>query len=301
MKKAFASCLFAALLLSSCSLLQRNSEDFEDESAPPFDPAESAATVEEDPGMTQSSSSIESEVSRLNTKISALETKLDVLSASVERNQVAGSQPVIHAEASPQANMAVPVEVSEEPIEESTVQMSAAPARTSAMPVAVKSPNPSTPGAEKEFQGAMELFQGGKNLEAASRFALFAKKYPRHLMASHALYWAGEASARAQQWSLAMENWEELEKSYPRSAYLPEALAGLARANESQGNSAKAKTYRDTLARAFPRSPTTLSLQSSRPAAAQPSRSSHAPQVQAGDDAGEEIPNYDESPEEAHE
>jgi TolA-binding protein len=87
-----------------------------------------------------------------------------------------------------------------------------------------------------------------------------AKNHPRHLLASHSLFWAGEANARAREWSLAQENWEELEKAYPRSAYLPDALAGLARAHESQGNSSRAQSYRETLIRAFPKSPVAMSL-----------------------------------------
>lgn len=296
MKKALVCWVFAALILSSCSLLQRNTEEFEDESAPPFDPAESSQTIDNEgveASIPAGSASIESEVSRLNTKIAALETKLDVLTASVERNQIQKSQPIIEAQSEPQPNMAAPVE--ESPIEEPAVQMSAAPSKPAALPVAVKSASASSAGAEREFQSAMNLFQSGKNLEAASRFALFAKKYPRHLMASHALYWAGEASARAQQWSLAMENWEELEKVYPRSAYMPEALAGLARANDTQGNSGKAKAYRDALLRGFPKSPTALSLQVSRPIPSASARS-HSPAPSAAD---EEIPAFEESSEEA--
>jgi len=145
-----------------------------------------------------------------------------------------------------------------------------------------------TSGAEKEFRSAMELFQSGKNLEAASRFGAFAKKYPRQLLASHALYWAGEASARVQQWSLALENWEELEKVYPRSAYLPETLAGLARAHENQGNPVKAKFYRDSLARAFPKSHVALAMQINQNSEDRGAGRQSAPARE------EEIPAYDE-------
>jgi outer membrane protein assembly factor BamD (BamD/ComL family) len=91
-----------------------------------------------------------------------------------------------------------------------------------------------------------------------------------------------------------MENWEELEKLYPRSAYMPEALAGLARANETQGNPAKAKSYRDALLRGFPKSPTALSLQVSRPATTSAAARSHSPSA-----AEEEIPAFEESADEA--
>ena len=100
----------------------------------------------------------------------------------------------------------------------------------------------------------------------------------------------------AQQWSLAMENWEELEKLYPRSAYMPETLAGLARANENQGNPGKAKSYRDALLRGFPKSPTALSLQVSRGAGAPAAVRSHSPAPSA---AEEEIPAFEESSDEA--
>lgn len=286
MKKVLITWGLTALLLHSCSLLQRNTEELEaDANKPPFDPSETRETLEE---LAESPASLESEVSRLNTKVSALETKLDVLSASMERTQIQRAQPVIEAEMSPQASMAAPVD--DIPMsEESAPQVSAAPVR----PVAVAAPtitypSPRSAGSEKEFRSAMEMFQGGKNLEAASKFALFAKKYPQHLLASHSLYWAGEASARAQQWSLALENWEELEKQYPRSAYLPEALAGLARAHEHQGNPAKAKAYRDTLARAFPKSPVALTMQMGA-GEAPPSR---AKATKAA--VEEEIPSYDE-------
>lgn len=288
MKKTLLCWVFTALLLSSCSLLERSPEPAEDPSAPPFEPSENIETADTqiDPtGSMKSTPGLESEVSRLNTKISALETKLDVLSASMERNQLQRGQPVIEAQSAPEPNMAAPVEEEES----AAPQVSAAPVRATALPVSVKHSDGATGGSEKEFRAAMELFQSGKNLESASRFALYAKKYPRHLLASHALYWAGEASARAQQWSLALENWEELERAYPRSAYLPEALAGLSRVYEKQGDPMKAKAYRDTLVRAFPKSPVVLSLRGSSEAAApaSPRAASHAP-------VSEEIPAYEE-------
>jgi TolA-binding protein len=280
MKKSVCSWVVAGLLLSSCSLLQRNTEDLEGDSSPPFDPAESAQTLGGE-FSSGNAAGMESEVSRLNTRISALETKLEVLTSNIERNQIKRSQPIIEAE--PEPNMAAPVE--EATAEAPTVELSAAPARPNPPPAAPRTEKPSM-GSEREFQSAMEFFQGGKNLEAASKFALFAKKYPRHLMASHALYWAGEASARAQQWSLALENWEELERRYPRSAYLPEALAGIAKANEQQGDPNKARAYRDTLLKAFPKSPVALSL---RPGQASVSTRS-APAAER-----EEIPSYEDT------
>ncbi len=277
--------LLALVLFSSCSLLERDVQELEAAETgenPPFDPRESNASMEqayaaEGKSVSTPAASVESEVSRLNTKIAALETKVDVLTANLEKVQLQKSQPVI--EANPEPNMAVPVE---EGLTQEAAQISAAPVRPTTLPTTVKHGEKPQSGSEKEFRSAMELFQNGKNLEAASSFALFAQKYPQHLLASHALYWAGEASARSQQWDLAQQNWESLEKLYPRSAYLPEALAGLSRAYEKQGSATKAKAYRETLARAFPKSPVALSLQmGSTPAAS----------VQEAEDP---IPTYEE-------
>lgn len=289
--KKFALILGLSASLFSCSLLQRHEEDgdtaevrdLEPQDGPLFDAqgnevgtesGEKAAAAEpaQVPRERQASrgSRVDSQVAQLNTKIAALETKVDVLTASLERVQAERAQPVIHADTSPQPTMAAPVELSAEaPVqieEPAQTHISAAPARPAPVPVKIKAPaernSAAASGAEKEFRGAMQLFQNGQNLEAASRFALVAKKYPNHLLAGHALYWAGEAAARGQQMGLAGDNWAELEKRYPRSAYLPEALAGLAKAHEAQGDTAKAAHYRSLLLKSFPKSPVALRMDS---------------------------------------
>lgn len=275
MKNALLVCVLSGLVLSSCAMLRRDLEEEPQGS----DQEETAASA-------NTSEAYESEISRLNTKVSALETKLDVLTTNLERIQMQRSQPVIEAESSPQPNMAAPV--TEETEEEEPTQVSAAPVRPVTLPAGIKGSTApvSNSGAESQFRSAMQLFQSGKNLEASSQFASIARKYPQHLLASHSLYWAGEASARAQQWSVAIENWQELEKKYPRSAYMPEALAGLARAYETQGNIIKAKSYRDTVQRAFPKSPVILTLQSSG------GKSTKATKVDFDE---ESVPAYEES------
>jgi|GEM_PF-4557507 len=258
--------------LFSCSLLQRHigedetevkeTESAENADTPLFDAngQEIGSSSSENSSSGGSAASHESEVARLNTKIAALETKVEVLNASLERAQAMKSQPIIEAESRPQANMAAPVEMAED-IQEQSPHISAAPAKP--LPVVIKSLDPAAPGAsgaEKEFRSSMQLFQNSRYLEASSRFALVAKKYPNHLLAGHALYWAGEASSRGGQQGTAADNWLELERHYPRSAYLPEALAGLAKAYESQGDSAKAKKYRSLVLNSFPKSPVALRM-----------------------------------------
>lgn len=273
--KKFALILGLSASLFSCSLLQRHDaeeevgevgevRDLEPQDGPLFD-ASGNEVGSETSAPVSASGRVDSQVAKLNTKIAALETKVDVLTASLERVQAERSQPVIHAETRPEPTMAAPVEMPSEIEEPAATQVSAAPARPAALPVMIKSmdkPAASASGAEKEFRVAMQMFQNGQNLEAASRFAMVAKKYPNHLLAGHALYWSGEANARGQQMALAGDAWAELEKRYPRSAYLPEALAGLAKAHEAQGDSSKAAHYRALVLRSFPKSPVALRMES---------------------------------------
>lgn len=266
--KKFALILGLSASLFSCSLLQRHDEEDtaevrdleEPQDGPLFDTEGNEIGAQKSPAAGR-----DSEVANLRTKVSALETKLDVLTASLERVQAERSQPVIHAETRPQPTMAAPVEMPSEIEEPVQSHISAAPARPAPLPVTVKSmdkPSASASAAEKDFRAAMQMFQNGQHLEAASRFALVAKKYPNHLLAGHALYWAGEANSRGNQMGLAGDSWAELEKRYPRSAYLPEALAGLAKAHEAQGDTAKANHYRSLLLRSFPKSPVAIRMES---------------------------------------
>jgi TolA-binding protein len=294
MKKLFLLCALSSCLFS-CSLLQRRGggpeEETEAASAPAGSEDDSAGPLftpggQEVAPSTGGVAANESEVSRLNTKVAALETKLDVLSANLERVQAQKAQPVIEAEpAKPQAHLAAPVTENAEVQDEAPARVSAAPTKPSHYPITPKSfesegavKSGSTTAAEKEFKAAMALFQNGQNLDASSRFALVAKKFPHHMLASHALYWAGEAAARAQQWSLSIDDWSELETRYPRSAYMPEAMAGLARAYDASGDATKGKYYRSVLMRAFPKSPVAMKSESTEaPVARDVSRRESAP------------------------
>lgn len=264
----------SALVLPSCSLFQRDMEELEamENGEPPFDPRESKESLESNlnpeipDSTTVASTGSDAEISRLQTKISALETKVDVLTASLEKIQLQKSQPIIEASTNPEPNLAAPVasEMETQFHNEDKSMVSSAPTRPAMaaptqLPDVVKSGN--SGGAERDFRAAMDLFQSGKNMEASVKFSMVAKKFSRHLLAGHALYWAGESAARAKQWTVALENWEALEKNYPRSTYVPDALAGLAKAYEAQGDAAQAKNYRETLKRSFPNSPVVLSLQ----------------------------------------
>lgn len=238
------------LALSGCGLIQRADE------------------VEEASG-EKNLTVMENELARLNSKVEALETKLEVVTNALEKERLKSTQPAIHAQEAPKP---IEVDTASQPparaVQDTHRTMSAVPVKAAAA-----APSP----AERDFQRGMELFQNGRNLEAAGVFADTARKYDQHPLAAHALYWAGEANARNRQWTLAIENWEEIERAHNRSAYVPDALAGLARAYDAQGNAQKASQYRNLVARAFPNSPVALSALTSSDAPAAAVEDSPAP------------------------
>jgi len=243
--KNFIAAAFLISMLCSCSILQRHNDE--------------SATSSEENNTSGEAPSLEAEVAKLHARIEALETRIDVLTNSMEKNQLKTSQPIISA-ISTEPPRRSPPSLAQEVIAPEEQEIAAAPQES----ITVKYTPPPTEQApqkaEIDFQEAMTLFQQGKNAEASGKFIALAKQYPSHILASHSLYWAGEAAARSQYWSTAIEQWENLEKNYSRSAYLPESLAGLSRAYDAKGEPEKAKTYRVTLLQAFPQAPATLNF-----------------------------------------
>ena len=258
--------LVGTFALSACSMFQR-SHDPDPALLPPGTALHVPDEDSEAETADKAQPGLEDEVAKLNTKIEALETKLAVLTHAFENFQATKSQPQINAdqgsapdqnaaqtsdtENSSQPSLSVPVV--EQPREAHVKNVSAAPVP----------PARGSNAVEGEFRKAMTEFQQGHYRNAAQQFAALAQENPNHLLAGHALYWAGEANARVQQWSGAIEDWENIEKNYPTSTYVPEALAGLAKAYEVQGNVSKAKGYKETLTRSFPNSPVALAVASS--------------------------------------
>lgn len=270
MKKITISSLIL-ITFSSCSLIERQSEDPQQPIGANMSNSEESSQV----AGRDANEYLERELSRVSAKLEALETKVDVLATNMEKQNLKAAQPVIEAE--PQTHASTPSmpthgsEFSGTPVTiHSPTQL--APSKSKAM---ASKDSSKLQGPELDFKHAMELFQNGKNLEAGVSFVNFARENPQHHLASHALYWAGEASARAEQWKMAISDWEELKSKYPKSAYTPEAMAGLTRAYAATGETGKADAARLTLLQTFPQAPASLSLQSTSPTITKPSSLAH--------------------------
>lgn len=264
--------LVCVLAFNGCSLFKRSFGESESEEAAP--PPTAAGVAGEESMALSPGNNLEVEVAKLNAKIEALETKIEVIQHSVEKSAIKAAQPEIKAEPiheEPAPSLASNVN------EDEGVKSNAS---------AVESPKLRQQHgfgrkAEMEFQSAMETFQKGSWTEAAAKFSRVARENQGHLLAAHSLYWAGEASARAKQWSTATEKWQELEQTYPTSTYMPEALAGLSRAFDQQGNTQKANAYRTTLMRAFPSAPVALHAVAEEKAEIPPQKNSKSLAVEA--------------------
>lgn len=253
-----------SIAVSGCAMFEREAE--EPDNSPPFPPsnfeadaflngadsANKGTTVQTTPATPQSQGTAnEQEIAQLNSKIEALETKIEVMREEMRQMQIRGNQPKLVAETQEKTP---PVEQ----MVDHTNIASAAPRAPKVLPTSKQAPSL----VEKDFREAMRMMRAGENRESANLFFNIAKQNPRHILASHALFWAGEAGARSRNWKVSIRHWTKIEREYPRSNYMPEVLAGLSRAHAATGNLAEAKRYRTVLVQAFPDAPATLNFMS---------------------------------------
>lgn len=204
----------------------------------------------------------EQELAQVNSKVEALETKIEVLREELRQMQVRGSQPQI------QASRPMEIEESNDPpADVETSLPTSALDRTNISSAATVKPNvirnnQNSTEVEQKFESAMQQLQKGEHRESANSFFALAKEHPEHILASHALFWAGEAGARSQNWKISILHWTKIEREYPKSNYIPEVLAGLSRAYDATGNKSLARKYKETLVQAFPDAPATLNFMS---------------------------------------
>jgi TolA-binding protein len=229
---------------------------------------------------------MENEIARLNTKVEALETKLASLDSRASEEAVRSAQPKLSAVASsddPHANESLSNDQDPEAMESGNVSSRLATKLPPVTKMAAESSSsliageemdssPTISGSvEKDFQASMRFFENGNYKEAANRFFAVSKEYKNHILASHALYWAGESAAKAKNWKIAISHFSNLETNYPRSVYMADALAGLANAYSASANPTKARHYQQVTTSAFPEVAATMEFSStSKLSSAQP-------------------------------
>ena len=271
-------CAIVALcFLTSCALLPTE-EDIKNRHEPLFSPSD-VFSPEEEPRLEKelkpfekpahdSLSYMEEEIGRLSAKVKSLEAKVAVLQEKLSTDRIAHEQPVIEAEERTFITEARDTVNSYHSAPQRKQSKALVPVRTDGYNEAVLAhyekegqaleEDVKDSSVENEFQQAMILYERGSYVEAKSRFFRFYKKYPKHVLASHALYWAGKASEQKKAWREAIRYWMLLESRYSfRSIYMPEVWEGLSRAFSILGELKKAKKYKELLRGIFPQSSST--------------------------------------------
>jgi len=82
-----------------------------------------------------------------------------------------------------------------------------------------------TPGSpEAEYQAAFNLLKDGRYGEAEGALREFVARYPRHELASNAVYWLGEAHYVQRDFPAALAAFESVLRDYPGARKSPDAL-----------------------------------------------------------------------------
>lgn len=269
-------------ILTGCSAFERKVEDANEPPFPPSNAIDDASALTPSTGGQAPSAGgdnyMENELARLNSKVEALETKLASLSDNIQVKHDQAAQPKLRAEHSMDSEGAATKLNADHDVDPEMDAGKALAVETmhsanklphgvktsvenvSSEDASIEAAAPSTGSVEKDFQNAMKLMDAKKFKEAANQFFSIAKQNRNHSLASHALYWAGEAGSRARNWKIAISHWSNLEANYPRSIYIADALAGLASAYAANANTEQANHYREVLMKAFPDSPAASSL-----------------------------------------
>lgn len=107
----------------------------------------------------------------------------------------------------------------------------------------------------QEYEGALNLFKGGKYKEAAISFAAFVQKYPDSSLAPNAQYWLGNAWYAQRDCKRAIEAQSIVTTKYAESPKAPDAWLAIATCQQEMGSPTGAKRSLETLIGKYPTSP----------------------------------------------
>jgi tol-pal system protein YbgF len=105
------------------------------------------------------------------------------------------------------------------------------------------------------FEGALNLFKGGKFKEAAEAFQSFVAAYPASAFAPNAHYWTGNAYFQLHNWAKAVEFYAVIGQKWPTDPKAPDALLQLSEAHRESGNAKAAQESLEDLVARYPDSP----------------------------------------------
>lgn len=110
----------------------------------------------------------------------------------------------------------------------------------------------SDPQAQTRYQQAFNQLKQGRFSESARAFEDFIQSYPKHELTDNAYYWLGESYYVTRQYPLALAAFQNLEKQFPLSAKLPDALLKIGYTYHELEDYSQAETALTKVMNSFP-------------------------------------------------
>ncbi|MGB5812195.1 MAG: tol-pal system protein YbgF, partial [Polyangiales bacterium] len=107
------------------------------------------------------------------------------------------------------------------------------------------------PGVE-DYRRGLDLIRDQRFDDAASALSAFLDVYPNHPYADNALFWRGEIHYIKHEYTLALKDFEAIEKHHPWGNKLPDALYRIGQIYLKRGDRARAQTYFERVREQFP-------------------------------------------------
>lgn len=193
---------------------------------------ETATDAQKDPKdlkietLTTSLSRAQTRIEELDAKVSALSDKVEATRIAVDN--VAGAKPMrTEAVGSAKTDVGIAREAAE-------AEKLAAKAR-----VADSKELTTMDSAITEFNKAMALFKNAKYADAELAFNHFTERYPEHVLAGSAQYYAGESYFNMGEYKLALNEFQKVVSSFSSSPRVASAIVRIAHCYDASGNSAE--------------------------------------------------------------
>jgi tol-pal system protein YbgF len=107
---------------------------------------------------------------------------------------------------------------------------------------------------KQKYNAAFALMKSRKYEKSRKAFVNFKDTHPNSILASNALYWAGEASSVLNKNELALKYFLEVISAYPNSFKAPDSLLRAGDSYRKLGEQAKAKEAYQLLLKKYPKS-----------------------------------------------
>jgi tol-pal system protein YbgF len=180
-------------------------------------------------------------------------TRLDQLQASIAAMQTKIDQNTIAINGLGQVQNVVNSNVATVNAKVESVKAKQEIKSTTATPVAIKAP--AVLGSEQQrYQSAYATFRAGNVDLAMVEFQNIIRDFPKGSLADNAQYWLGEAYLLKGKKTEAMQAFDKVVLAYPKSNKVPDALLKLGFVQLGLNNRAKAKEYLDYVILNYPKS-----------------------------------------------